>query len=79
VTSGVLMVKAHMKQIRRNLHKNRRRWAFNAMGIKAGSDLTPTIIYLDALEADLPRTEKIKYRSLDLKYSCTAETSPPVR
>jgi hypothetical protein len=53
VTSGVLTVKARIKQIERNLHKNRKRWAFNAMGIKVGSDLAPTIIYLDALEDGL--------------------------
>jgi len=36
VTSGVLTVKGCMKQIKRNFHENRKKRAWNSMGIKAG-------------------------------------------
>jgi hypothetical protein len=49
VTSGVLTVKSRMKQIER-IRKNRKKWTWNAMAIKAGSDVAPTKIYLDALK-----------------------------
>jgi hypothetical protein len=53
VTSGVLTVKGRMKQIERNFHEKRKKWAWDAMGIKAGSDISPTKISLDALEDGL--------------------------
>jgi hypothetical protein len=67
VTAGVLTVKGRMKQIERNFHNNREQWAFNAMGIKAGSDMAPTKIYLDALEDGLVPDEEDQIRVFALE------------
>ena len=57
VTSGVLTVKGRMKQIERNFHKNSKKWDWT-MCIKAGSDVAPTTISLDALEDGLVEDEE---------------------
>jgi hypothetical protein len=58
VNSGVLTVKGRMKQIEQNFHRNREKWDWNAMGIKAGSYVAPTDICLDALADGLVPDEE---------------------
>jgi hypothetical protein len=79
VTSGVLTVKGRMKQIERNFHAYREKWAWNSMGIKVGSDMAPTKIYLDALDDGLFEDEEdqIQVFALEMFMYCRDFSSIP--